>query len=183
MATSPLYSFRLSCQPKTKLIIYKMKEWGGRRADCRSLVSPEPPAPFPCSLSPSPGPHPPSLKPRMQCLFKNALADEIFHCLACRGTGKPTYCPLRCPRSQLTYRQVKPWLFGARPPPSASRRKREGGLSVTVFCCCKRAISFHLSRFCDLSMSSGRRMCVIGMSVKSYIIYFDFALSSMKNTS
>ena len=30
---------------------------------------------------------PPSLKPRMQCLFKNALADEIFHCLACWRRG------------------------------------------------------------------------------------------------
>lgn len=88
LATSPLYSERFLGRPKTKLVIYKIKEWYRRRSDVACLPC------FPRTthsfllLSLPFFFFPPSLKPRMQCLFKNALTAEIFHCLACWRRGR-----------------------------------------------------------------------------------------------
>lgn len=94
--TSTLYSERFLGQSKTKLIIYKIKERYRRRSEAACLPCfPRTTHSFLLLSSPFFF-FPPSLKPRMRCLFKNALTAENFRWLGMleeglSGKGNSTY--------------------------------------------------------------------------------------------
>lgn len=120
-------------------------------------VSPESLTPFLCSFS---SPTPPSLKPRMQCLFKNALADEIFHCLACwrrgcqeRASRHTKYFASHANSSLITNSNQ---CFLARfPVLQVFQVERKGEISVIIYQCYKCMISLNISRIFDSSLSFG----------------------------
>lgn len=120
-------------------------------------VSPESLTPFLCSFS---SPTPPSLKPRMQCLFKNALADEIFHCLACwrrgcqeRASRHTKYFASHANSSLITNSNQ---CFLARfPVLQVFQVERKGEISVMIYQCYKCMISLNISRIFDSSLSFG----------------------------